>query len=54
MLKWAESQFAQFAFDLIAIMQGTYEAGRLSSFYGVGNSFFEMMRDVGARMMTPD
>ena len=35
-LSWAELHFSQFAFDLLAMMQGTYEVGRLSSFYGVG------------------
>ncbi len=35
-LMWMETHFAQFAFDLIAMMQGTYEPGRLSSFYGMG------------------
>ncbi|MGD0820981.1 MAG: DUF6602 domain-containing protein [Desulfomonilia bacterium] len=38
MLMWAEPFFSQFGFDLIAMMQGTYEVGRLSSFYGVGAS----------------
>ena len=37
MLIWAEPNFSQFGFDLIAMMQGTYEAGR-SSFYGMGTS----------------
>ena len=31
-----ETNFSQFAFDLIAIMQGTYEPGRLSTFHGWG------------------
>jgi hypothetical protein len=35
-LVWMETHFAQFAFDLIAMMQGTHEPGRLSSFYGIG------------------
>src|SRR5262249_347557 len=38
MLLWSEPTFAQFAFDLIALMQGTYEVGRLSSFHGIGTS----------------
>jgi hypothetical protein len=49
MLQWSEAGFSQFAFDLIALMQGTYEAGRISSFYGLGSSFTEMMRNVGAK-----
>jgi hypothetical protein len=36
MLLWTEMNFSQFAFDLIAIMQGTYEVGRLSTFHGIG------------------
>jgi hypothetical protein len=38
MLMWAESGFSQFAFDLIALMQGKYRSGYLSSFYGMGAS----------------
>lgn len=49
MLSWSEAGFSQFAFDLIALLQGRYEAGRLSSFYGMGSSFHELMRDVGAK-----
>jgi hypothetical protein len=44
MLMWSEFGFAQFAFDLIAMMQGTYEPGRLSSYYGFGSTSFELMR----------
>jgi hypothetical protein len=35
-IMWVETNFAQFAFDLIALMHGTYEPGRISSFYGLG------------------
>ena len=38
MLMWGEPNFSQFGFDLIAMMQGTYELGRLSSFHGMGSS----------------
>jgi hypothetical protein len=38
MLMWSEFGFAQFAFDLIAMIQGTYDPGRLSSFYGIGST----------------
>ena len=41
-LTWEEPNFAKFAFDLIAMMQGTYEVGRMSSFYGFGVSDFEI------------
>jgi len=36
MIMWLEKHFAHFGFDLIAIMQGTYEAGKISSWYGIG------------------
>lgn len=35
-LFWSESNFSQFAFDFLALVNGTYENGRLSSFYGTG------------------
>ena len=41
MLTWTEPNFSQFGFDLIAMMQGTYEVGRLSSFHGMGTSEWE-------------
>lgn len=37
-LMWSEMGFAEFAFDLIAMMQGTYAVGRISSFYGFGGT----------------
>jgi len=51
-IHWSESEFAQFAFDLIAMLQGTYEVGRVSSFYGMGSSFHEMMTEAGATIIT--
>lgn len=41
MLMWAEPNFSQFGFDVLAMMQGTYEVGRLSSFHGMGTSEWE-------------
>jgi hypothetical protein len=38
MLMWFESAFSQFAFDIIALMDGKYRPGMLSSFYGMGTS----------------
>lgn len=35
---WYEFAFSRFAFDLIARMQGTYQASMISSFYGFGTS----------------
>ncbi len=40
---WSEFAFAQFSFDLIARMQGKYQPGRMSSFYGIGASNFSKM-----------
>jgi hypothetical protein len=37
-LLWTEIGFSQFAFDLIALMEGKYRSGYLSSFYGMGAS----------------
>lgn len=44
MLTWAETNFSRFGFDLLAMMQGTFEVGRLSSFYGIGTSAGEQSR----------
>ena len=44
MLTWGEPHFSQFGFDVIAIMQGTYEASRLSSFHGMGTSEWERLQ----------
>ena len=49
MINWSEATFAQFAFDLVAIIQGRYEPNRVSSFFGMGSSFHELMRSVGAQ-----
>lgn len=40
-LDWMETNFARFAFDLIAIAQGTFERGRVSSFFGLDLSKIE-------------
>jgi len=44
MLVWAEPNFSQFGFDVIAMMQGSYEVGRVSSFYGMGTSEWEQSK----------
>ena len=41
MLKWGETNFSEFSFDLITMMQGTYQVGRISSFYCFGTSRME-------------
>jgi hypothetical protein len=35
LLHWTQSSFAQFAFDLIAVMNGTYQSNRASSLHGL-------------------
>ena len=52
-MNWSESFFAGFAFDLIAMMRGTYSPDRPSSAYGRGNAFVQMMIDVGAKEIKP-
>src|SRR5262249_50763009 len=47
MLEWSESAFAEFAFDLVAMFQGVYEVGARSSFYGLGSTWHELIRDLG-------
>jgi hypothetical protein len=44
MLMWSEYHFSQFGFDIIAMMQGTYEVGRISSFHGMGSSEWEQQQ----------
>jgi len=41
MLMWGENFFSQFAFDLLALLRGTYEPGFLSSFHCFGTSEWE-------------
>src|SRR5699024_6513551 len=41
LISWSEMHFAQFAFDIIALMNGTYQTNRLSSMHGVGLSGYE-------------
>ena len=36
MILWMEHTFTEFAFDLIAMLHGTYRPGRVSSWHGVG------------------
>jgi len=46
LLMWSESGFAQFAFDLVALLQGKYRSGYMSSFYGLGTSTAELKKAV--------
>lgn len=38
MLQWMEPNFSGFAFDIVALLNGTYEQGRVSSFQAFGTS----------------
>lgn len=51
MLMWSEVFFAQFAFDILTIMQGTYKTGFLSTFHGLGSEYKET---VAKRMAQQD
>jgi hypothetical protein len=53
MTTWTEPNFSQFGFDLVALLQGTFEVGRVSSFYGMGTSTLEMMKEAGVKVVTP-
>ena len=44
-LMWSDTNFARFAFDLVALLKGTYIHGRVSSFHGL--DFGAMMKDAG-------
>lgn len=35
---WSETNFSTFAFDIVALLNGTFETGRLSSFHGLGGT----------------
>ena len=41
-LVWSESNFSQFGFGVLAMMQGTYDGGKISSLYGIGSSMWDV------------
>jgi hypothetical protein len=45
MLSWGEPDFSMFAFDLIAMLNGTYKSGILSSFHALGTTEWAMARE---------
>lgn len=51
-LMWFEHAFAEFGFDLVAMLQGTDQSGLISSFYGYGSSFLEMVAETGGTVET--
>jgi len=38
MLMWSEPNFSGYAFDLVALLNGTFEVGRMSSFHALGTT----------------
>jgi len=42
LITWLEAGFAQFAFDIVAMLNGTYRPGYVSSFFGMGTTAFEI------------
>jgi inorganic triphosphatase YgiF len=38
MLTWLEPNFSSYAFDIVALLNGTFEAGRISSFHAFGTT----------------
>jgi hypothetical protein len=41
MIQWSALRFADFAFDLLALLKGTFERGRASSLHGLDFSHFD-------------
>jgi hypothetical protein len=38
MLMWTEPNFSSYAFDLVALLNRTFESGRMSSFHALGTT----------------
>lgn len=51
MLDWTEPNFSQFAFDLVAMFNGTYEVGRLSSFHAFGTTEWAEAKKIEAKKL---
>ncbi len=41
MLMWSDAFFAMYAYDLVALLNGTWQRGRLSSFHGFGLDWYD-------------
>ncbi len=50
----SESHFSEFAFDIIALLKGTYHPNILSSFYGMGTTQWESGSSVDIRYNYPE
>jgi len=53
-LNHSESYFSEFAFDIIALLKGTYHPNVLSSFYGMGTTQWEAGHAADIRYFKPD
>ncbi|WP_394678629.1 DUF6602 domain-containing protein [uncultured Sphingobacterium sp.] len=53
-LDYAESYFSEFAFDIIALLKGTYNPNVLSSMYGMGSTQWENGSAVDIRYFKPE
>jgi len=53
-LDFSESYFAEFAFDIIALLKGNYRANVLSSYYGMGTTQWEAGNAVDIRYHCPE
>ena len=53
-LNHSESYFSEFAFDIIALLKGTYHPNILSSFYGMGTTQWEAGHAADIRYFNPE
>lgn len=53
-LTHSESYFSEFAFDIIALLKGTYNPSVISSFYGFGTTQWEAGSAVDIRYFKPE
>lgn len=54
MLMWAEPNFSMYSFDLVALLNGTFEIGRMSSFHGFGTTEWADSKKKQLREKTKD
>ena len=53
-LWWLEDSFARFAFDLLAMLRGTYQLDRASSWYGLGWTMGRPTQDGDGVQISPN
>ena len=54
MLNHSESYFSEFAFDILALLKGTYNPSVISSFYGFGTTQWENGHAADVRYFYPE